>query len=160
MLVASKLAGPLLITALVVGVLVSLLQTVTQIQEMTLSFVPKVVGMAGPARRRQLDAAGARHLPAAVVVDPDAGRLTPVVVVELPVDAAWAVGSCSPSSGWPRSRRLADHRPGRAGAGAVAFTFAVGWRSRAGPGSRDLGTWSPRRSSTPSSARRSATSAA
>ena len=46
MLVASQLAGPLLITALVIGVGVSLLQTVTQIQEMTLSFVPKVLGLA------------------------------------------------------------------------------------------------------------------
>lgn len=45
MLVASKLAGPLLGVALVVGVAVSLFQTVTQIQEMTLSFVPKVVGL-------------------------------------------------------------------------------------------------------------------
>jgi flagellar biosynthesis protein FliQ len=45
MLVASKLAGPLLLTALAVGVIVSLLQTVTQIQEMTLSFVPKVIGL-------------------------------------------------------------------------------------------------------------------
>jgi flagellar biosynthetic protein FliQ len=45
MLVASKLAGPLLMVALIVGVGVSLLQTVTQIQEMTLSFVPKVVGI-------------------------------------------------------------------------------------------------------------------
>jgi flagellar biosynthesis protein FliQ len=46
MLLASKLAGPMLLTALVVGVVVSLLQTVTQIQEMTLSFVPKAVGLA------------------------------------------------------------------------------------------------------------------
>ncbi|MBS3942371.1 MAG: flagellar biosynthesis protein FliQ [Actinobacteria bacterium] len=46
MLVASKLAGPLLGVALVVGVAVSLFQTVTQIQEMTLSFVPKVIGLA------------------------------------------------------------------------------------------------------------------
>jgi flagellar biosynthesis protein FliQ len=45
MLMASKLAGPLLITALTIGVAVSLIQTVTQIQEMTLSFVPKVVGL-------------------------------------------------------------------------------------------------------------------
>jgi flagellar biosynthesis protein FliQ len=45
MMVASKLAGPLLLTALAVGVFVSLLQTVTQIQEMTLSFVPKVIGL-------------------------------------------------------------------------------------------------------------------
>jgi flagellar biosynthesis protein FliQ len=46
MLLAGKLAGPMLMTALVVGVVVSLLQTVTQIQEMTLSFVPKAVGLA------------------------------------------------------------------------------------------------------------------
>jgi flagellar biosynthesis protein FliQ len=46
MLVAAKLAMPLLLTALVVGVVVSLLQTVTQIQEMTLSFVPKAIGVA------------------------------------------------------------------------------------------------------------------
>lgn len=45
MLVAGKLAGPLLITALAIGVLVSLIQTVTQIQEMTLSFVPKAAGI-------------------------------------------------------------------------------------------------------------------
>jgi len=45
MLMASKLAGPLLGVALVVGVAVSLFQTVTQIQEMTLSFVPKVIGL-------------------------------------------------------------------------------------------------------------------
>ena len=46
MVMASKLAGPLLGVALVVGVGVSLFQTVTQIQEMTLSFVPKVIGLA------------------------------------------------------------------------------------------------------------------
>lgn len=33
---------PLLLTALVVGVFVSLLQTVTGVQEMTLTFVPKI----------------------------------------------------------------------------------------------------------------------
>ncbi len=44
-LMATKLAGPMLLTALTVGVAVSLLQTVTQIQEMTLSFVPKAVGL-------------------------------------------------------------------------------------------------------------------
>jgi flagellar biosynthesis protein FliQ len=46
-------AGPLLITALVVGTLVSVLQAVTQVQEITLVFVPKilavfaVIGLAG-----------------------------------------------------------------------------------------------------------------
>lgn len=45
MLLASKLAGPLLITALALGVIVSLIQTVTQIQEMTLTFVPKILAI-------------------------------------------------------------------------------------------------------------------
>jgi flagellar biosynthetic protein FliQ len=46
MIIGSRLAGPLLLVALAVGVFVSLLQAVTQIQEMTLSFVPKVIGIA------------------------------------------------------------------------------------------------------------------
>jgi len=39
------LSGPLLITALVVGLIISILQAVTQIQEMTLTFVPKILAM-------------------------------------------------------------------------------------------------------------------
>lgn len=38
-------AGPILLAALVVGVLISLLQAVTQIQEQTLAFVPKIVAV-------------------------------------------------------------------------------------------------------------------
>lgn len=41
--IAAKIAGPLLLSALVLGVVISLLQTITQIQEMTLTFVPKIV---------------------------------------------------------------------------------------------------------------------
>lgn len=44
--VALLVAGPLLITALAVGILVSLIQAVTQIQEQTLTFIPKLVAMA------------------------------------------------------------------------------------------------------------------
>ena len=47
MLTALKLAGPPLLTALVVGLVVSLLQAITQINENTLSFVPKAVLVAG-----------------------------------------------------------------------------------------------------------------
>jgi flagellar biosynthetic protein FliQ len=36
---------PILAAALVVGLFVSVLQAVTQIQEQTLSFVPKIIGM-------------------------------------------------------------------------------------------------------------------
>ena len=43
---AAKLAGPALVVSLVVGVFVSLVQTVTSIQEMTLTFVPKLIGVA------------------------------------------------------------------------------------------------------------------
>lgn len=46
LLVATKLAGPILVVSLVVGVAIALFQTVTQIQEMTLTFVPKLVGTA------------------------------------------------------------------------------------------------------------------
>ena len=42
--IAVKVGGPILMAALVIGVVISLVQTVTQIQEMTLTFVPKLVG--------------------------------------------------------------------------------------------------------------------
>lgn len=42
---ALMLAGPLLLTALVIGLLVSLFQAATQINEMTLSFIPKILGV-------------------------------------------------------------------------------------------------------------------
>ena len=38
-------SAPLLITALVVGLAVSVLQAATQINEMTLSFIPKLIAM-------------------------------------------------------------------------------------------------------------------
>lgn len=42
-IVMLKLSGPLLLTGLVVGIAISLVQTITQIQEMTLTFIPKMV---------------------------------------------------------------------------------------------------------------------
>jgi flagellar biosynthetic protein FliQ len=45
LLISLKLAGPVLAMTLVVGVVVSLLQTITQIQEQTLTFVPKLIGV-------------------------------------------------------------------------------------------------------------------
>jgi flagellar biosynthetic protein FliQ len=45
MAVALKVAMPLLLAALVIGLMVSIFQAVTQIQEQTLSFIPKVVGI-------------------------------------------------------------------------------------------------------------------
>ena len=43
LVLAAKLAGPLLIVSLVVGVVVSLVQAVFQVQDQTLSMVPKLV---------------------------------------------------------------------------------------------------------------------
>lgn len=45
MAAAAKLGAPVLLTALVVGFAISLFQSVTQIQEATLAFVPKAVGV-------------------------------------------------------------------------------------------------------------------
>ena len=39
------LAGPLLLAALVIGLIISIFQAATQINEMTLSFVPKLVAI-------------------------------------------------------------------------------------------------------------------
>ncbi|WP_180357618.1 flagellar biosynthetic protein FliQ [Streptomyces sp. NP160] len=46
MIIAAKLSAPMLLVALSIGFIVSLFQSVTQIQEPTLSFVPKAVGVA------------------------------------------------------------------------------------------------------------------
>ena len=45
MLVAAKVAAPILLTALLVGFMISLFQAATQIQEQTLSFVPKMIAV-------------------------------------------------------------------------------------------------------------------
>ncbi|HWJ66546.1 MAG TPA: flagellar biosynthesis protein FliQ [Nocardioides sp.] len=45
MLVALELSAPILATSLVIGFVISLFQSMTQIQEFTLSFVPKLVGV-------------------------------------------------------------------------------------------------------------------
>ena len=37
------LSGPMLVTGLVVGVMISIFQAATQIHEMTVSFVPKII---------------------------------------------------------------------------------------------------------------------
>ena len=54
------LAAPLLLVALLIGLLVGIFQAATQINEMTLSFIPKLIGMAtamliaGPWMLKQL----------------------------------------------------------------------------------------------------------
>ncbi|HJZ36371.1 MAG TPA: flagellar biosynthesis protein FliQ [Solirubrobacterales bacterium] len=46
LMLAFKVGLPLLLAGLVVGLLVSVFQAVTQIQEMTLSFIPKILAVA------------------------------------------------------------------------------------------------------------------
>jgi len=41
--VAVKLAGPILVISMIVGVLISILQAATQIHEQTITFVPKLL---------------------------------------------------------------------------------------------------------------------
>lgn len=43
--VTLMVSGPMLLVSLVIGVLVSILQVVTSIQDMTLSFVPRVIAV-------------------------------------------------------------------------------------------------------------------
>jgi flagellar biosynthetic protein FliQ len=45
-LLATKLAAPILGVALAIGLLIGLLQSATQLQEQTLTFVPKLAGVA------------------------------------------------------------------------------------------------------------------
>jgi flagellar biosynthetic protein FliQ len=44
--IALKLAMPILLVGLIIGLVVSIFQAVTQIQEQTLSFIPKIAGLA------------------------------------------------------------------------------------------------------------------
>jgi len=47
MWVAILLAAPILLTALGIGLVIGMVQAATQIQEMTLSFIPKLLGVIG-----------------------------------------------------------------------------------------------------------------
>ena len=46
MILSLKIAGPILLLGLIIGLLVSIFQAVTSIQEQSLSFIPKVIGVA------------------------------------------------------------------------------------------------------------------
>lgn len=45
LVITLKIAGPILLAGLIVGLLISLFQSITSIQDQTLSFVPKIVVM-------------------------------------------------------------------------------------------------------------------
>jgi flagellar biosynthetic protein FliQ len=45
LMVTLKVAGPVLLAALVIGLLVSIFQAITQIQELTLAFIPKIIAV-------------------------------------------------------------------------------------------------------------------
>jgi flagellar biosynthetic protein FliQ len=45
LLVTLKIAAPLLLTGMIIGLLISLIQSITSIQDQTLTFVPKLIGV-------------------------------------------------------------------------------------------------------------------
>ncbi|WP_404367736.1 flagellar biosynthetic protein FliQ [Sphingomonas sp. MMS24-J45] len=45
MILVLTIVGPMLITSLIVGVVIGLFQALTQVQEMTLTFVPKLLAI-------------------------------------------------------------------------------------------------------------------
>jgi flagellar biosynthetic protein FliQ len=45
LMVMLQVAGPLMAVAMIVGLVIALFQALTQIQEMTLTFVPKIIAM-------------------------------------------------------------------------------------------------------------------
>ena len=45
LLVMLMLSSPILLAALIIGLIISVFQAATQVQEQTLSFVPKIIGM-------------------------------------------------------------------------------------------------------------------
>ena len=45
MTVMLMIAGPVLIVSLIIGIVISLIQAATQINEVTLSFIPKIIGI-------------------------------------------------------------------------------------------------------------------
>jgi flagellar biosynthesis protein FliQ len=46
MTLAVEIAGPMMLVGLVIGLVVSIFQAVTSIQEQSLSFIPKIIGLA------------------------------------------------------------------------------------------------------------------
>ena len=83
---AFKVALPLLLVGLVVGLVVVVFQAVTQIQEQTLAFIPKILAtvvvmvVGGPVDARPAPRATRTDL---WTVDPGAGRLTRVTAQQL-----------------------------------------------------------------------------
>lgn len=45
LIAAAKIAAPILLVTLAVGLVISILQVVTQVQEMTLTFIPKLLAV-------------------------------------------------------------------------------------------------------------------
>ena len=45
LMVTLKIAAPLLLCGMIIGLLISLLQSITSIQDQTLTFVPKLIGV-------------------------------------------------------------------------------------------------------------------
>ena len=108
MTLALEIAGPILLLGLVIGLLVSIFQAVTSIQEQSLSFIPKIVGVAvlivvlGPWMLGQL-VTYAQNL---YTVDPVADRMSTLTLSTCSRRSAAASRSPGSSSCWPGSRPL------------------------------------------------------
>ena len=97
MSLALKIAGPLLLVALVVGLLISVFQAVTQIQEQSLSLIPKIAAVAVViVAARPVDARAARLLhDRAVHLDPHDGGLVTKLLSSSRATSSPASSSCS-----------------------------------------------------------------
>ncbi|WP_312368432.1 flagellar biosynthetic protein FliQ [Stenotrophomonas sp.] len=47
LITAAKVSAPVLLATLLIGLLISVVQVVTQVQEMTLTFIPKLIAVGG-----------------------------------------------------------------------------------------------------------------
>ncbi len=106
MSLAFKVAGPLLLGAMVVGLLVSIFQAVTQIQEQSLTLIPKIADdRRDRGRARPVDARpdGRLH-DQPLLLDPDARGLMGALTQGYPMPGRKAAS---------RSNLLANHRAAR-----------------------------------------------
>ncbi len=139
LLLALLVSAPMLLIGLVVGIVVSLLQAVTQIQEQTLSFIPKIVAMVGVGHR----AHAVDHPPADRVLGADLfqrpAAVTPARRARRPC-AGPARTEVPAHAGEPTAkpaRRRAGVRPGPVPGGRavpVRAAVRVGPHPQAGPG--------------------------
>jgi len=119
LMTAFLVAAPILVVSLVIGMVVSVLQAMTQINEITLTFVPKIFGVF-------LGAAVLGPWRVSTMVD-----YTTRLFSALPAVAHQAPPSCQPRAPAGRRRRQAPRsaRPGAHMRWVVAASLARAWAS-------------------------------